>query len=131
MSEQLKNTVRINKSALTQSDSSNTNVWSEPIESIEFELVSTASLKKLLTTDEDTRRKLETVAAEATGTPGVLAHNVDNDRYEIVDAQGSDEFSLVSTQMLTHMLKSDAQPATDADLLPDDPNSGFDPYNSD
>ncbi len=108
---------------------SNRNVWSEPVEPAEFELVSTLMLQKILKSDDEAaKQKIQDAATHDPVTDGVLAHDVENDKYEIVDSDGSDEFSLVSTQMLQRMLKKDDEEVVDEEIIAVE--SGFDPYNS-
>lgn len=114
MSDQLKHTMKIVKNSNTQTS--------------EFELVSTVMLQKILKSDDEKAKR--GIEKAARGGEGVLAHDTDNDRYEIVDAAGNEEFSLVSTQMLQHILDKDKPKA----LEPVEPvvmETGFDPYNSD
>jgi len=117
-------------------------------EPTELELVSTVMLERILKSD-DSHRKDELREA-AKGCDGVLAHNADSDRFEIIDDyelpqdivlepvagsndDGKNDFSLVSTQMLQRMLSKDddqkGQVATEPErkvVL----DQGFDPYNS-
>lgn len=133
MSDELKKTVRILCKPKAGDAQSNRNVWSGPIESGEFELVSTMMLQTILETDDgDARQKLEAAAELDVEGSGLLAHNAEKDSYEIIDGAGNDDFSLVSTQMLQRMLKTgDAgDPAIDSDD-PLDIDTGFDPYNRD
>ena len=106
------------------------NVWSDPVEPAEFELVSTLMLQKILKSDdEDRKQKIEDAAARDAGADGVLARDVGTDSYRIVDSDGSEEFSLVSTQMLQKMLNKDAPEKVDEEEITA-VESGFDPYNS-
>lgn len=125
----LKKTVRILQKPRSGTDGDDRNVWSAPVESGEFELVSTMMLQQILDTDDGSaKRQLEQVAEFDLEGTGLLARNAANDSYEIVDGEGNDEFSLVTTQMLHRMLKNDDDnEILDEPLLPD---SGFDPYNS-
>lgn len=132
MTDEVDRTIRILRKPDTGGSLGNRNVWSGPIEPGEFELVSTVMLQNILKTeDKETRKRLETVAAlDVEGQ--VLAHDPKNDRYEIVDGAGSDDFSLVSTQMLQRILKGDDAGAADGSI--DDlgeMDTGFDPYNRD
>ncbi len=114
MSDQLKHTMKIVKSSNTQTS--------------EFELVSTVMLQKILKSDDEKAKR--SIEKAACGGEGVLAHNTDNDRYEIVDAAGNEEFSLVSTQMLQRILDKD-KPEPPEPVEPVVKETGFDPYNSD
>ena len=94
----------------------------------EFELVSTVMLQKILKSDDEKAKR--SIEKAARGGDGVLAHDTDNDRYEIVDAAGNEEFSLVSTQMLQRILDKD-KPEPLEPVEPVVMETGFDPYNSD
>ncbi len=131
MSEPFKQTVKIIRKPKEGSDDSNRNVWSDPIEPIELELVSTGMLRQILKSgDEDAKKKIEEVAMTDKDVDGVLAHDTEKNDYEIVDTDGNDDFSLVSTQMLRKILGNDdvEQANNDTDVVAD---SGFDPYNTD
>ena len=91
MSEELKHTIKIVKQSNT--------------EPVEFELVSTVMLQKILKSDDEKAKR--SVEKAAKSGDGVLALNTDNDSYEIVDADGNEKFSLVSTQMLQRVLDKD------------------------
>ncbi|MCH9695616.1 MAG: hypothetical protein K0U72_13970 [Gammaproteobacteria bacterium] len=128
MSETLKKTLRKARKSRVDTDDGR-NVWKGPVETVELELMSTMRLQKVLQSgDTETRQKIEAVAAN-NPEDGVLAHDVENDSYELVDAEGNDEFSLVSTQMLQRMLRGDEIADDTIEPLADD--AGFDPYNSD
>ena len=132
MSDDFKQTIRIHRKAMSKSDDADPNVWTEPVDTVELELVSTVMLKQILTeTDSATKRELESVAAANADFTGVLARDVESDRYEMVDADGNEEFSLVSTQMLQIMLTNDPSPAENEDPALPPPDLGVDPYNSD
>lgn len=127
MSQVLKQTLRILKKP--DDDGSSRNVWSDPIETAEFELVSTMMLQKIMLSDDaSAKKKIEDVAALGVAADGVLAHDAENDRYEIVDAENSEELSLVSTQMLQVVLSEGD--TDDTPVHPAEIDSGFDPYNS-
>lgn len=126
----LKKTVRILKKPRSGADGGDRNVWSGPIESGEFELVSTMMLQTILKTDDGSaKEQLKQVADFDIEGTGLLAHNAANDSYEIVDGEGNEEFSLVTTQMLQRILKSDD--AAEPVIEPLEADTGFDPYNSD
>ena len=121
----LRKTIRIQRPTERKSDARGRNVWQGPIETVELELVSTTMLPKILASD-DAKQDIQAAALEDSG---VLAHDVENDRYEIVDAEGHDEFSLVSTQMLQRILRKDTSDVSD-ELADVEVQQGFDPYNS-
>tara|TARA_R110002096_G_scaffold21113_4_gene69030 strand:+ start:8860 stop:9246 length:387 start_codon:yes stop_codon:yes gene_type:complete len=126
----LKKTVRILMKPRSGADGSDRNVWSGPIESGEFELVSTMMLQNILEADDGSaKEQLKQVAEFDIEGTGLLAHNATNDSYEIVDGEGNEEFSLVTTQMLQRILKKDESGDPGIETLEVD--SGFDPYNSD
>ncbi len=114
MSEELKHTLKIVKQSNT--------------ETVEFELVSTVMLQKILKSDDEKAKR--SVEKAAKSGDGVLALNTDKDSYEIVDAAGNEEFSLVSTQMLRRVLDKN-KPKVAKPVEPAALESGFDPYNSD
>ena len=110
----------------------------DSVATTELELVSTGALQKILASnDENAKRDLRKAAESG---DGVLARDAENNRYEIVDAAGNEDFSLVSTQMLHRMLEKD-NPVKDKERVkvkekekvevPVVMESGFDPYNSD
>lgn len=114
VSEELKHIVKIVKQSNT--------------EPVEFELVSTVMLQKILKSDDEKAKR--SVEKAAKSGDGILALNTDNDSYEIVDAAGNEEFSLVSTQMLQRVLDTN-KPKVAEPVEPVALESGFDPYNSD
>ena len=154
MSDELKQTVRILRRSKVATDDRGRTVWVDPVETVELDLVSTAMLERVLSSDdEESKRKIKEAAA---GKDGVLAHDTLNDSFEIVDdadlqaileavpsgmdaikaadvvyeplaerADTGDELSLVSTQALRRILKIDDEP-----LVVDDEfaNQGFNPY---
>ncbi|HNP64877.1 MAG TPA: hypothetical protein PKH39_13150 [Woeseiaceae bacterium] len=133
MADEADKTIRILRKPKAGDGNANRNVWSGPVESGEFELVSTMMLQKILTSDDnEARKRLETVAGFDVEGQGVLAHDPKNDRYEIVDGAGNDDFSLVSTQMLQRILKGDDTGGADGSIEdPGEMDTGFDPYNRD
>ena len=156
MSDELKRTVRILRHPKVTSDDRGRTVWVDPVESAELELVSTTMLERVLSSDDESRkRKLKHAAA---GKDGVLAHDPQKDSFEIVDdadlmallemtphgmdaiksadvtyeplsslADTGEELSLVSTQALRRILKIDDEVVVDEDE-PDD--RGFNPYDN-
>jgi len=100
----------------------------DSVATTELELVSTGALQKILASnDENAKRDLRKAAESG---DGVLARDTESNRYEIVDAAGNEDFSLVSTQMLHRMLEKD-NPEKEKVEVPVAMESGFDPYNSD
>ncbi len=130
MSDEFKQTIRILRKPKPGGGDSDRNVWSDPVDTIELELVSTVMLKKVLSSNDDSaKRKIEQAFDDNRDTDGLLAHDPASGSYQIVDDQGNDEFSLVTTQMLHRILKKDDPEAGDGEL--DDLDTGFDPYNTD
>lgn len=135
MSDELKKTVRILQKPKAGDSHANRNVWSGPVRSGEFELVSTMMLQTILKSDDGkVRQQIEDVASLDVDGQGLLAHNAKDDCFEIVDGAGNDDFSLVSTQMLKRILK-DGDAGTGVEEFDDldlrEMDSGFDPYNHD
>jgi hypothetical protein len=125
---------------------------------VEFELVSTKMLETILDTEDD--RQKQALRDAAASRDGVLAHDAENNRFEIIDdddllaaldnAKGSDllrrtadvlleaelpeedaeELALVSTQMLKQILGDDEVSLSTEGELTVDAGSGLDPYNS-
>ncbi len=154
MNDKLRQTMKILRSRKIAKDDRGRNVWVDPIETANLELVSTQMLKKIIATnDGNTTDKLREVAD---GENGLLARDIDKDRFEIIrdeelqqildgtdtepDAgnvaglddepveeifENQDELELVSTQMLRRILNPDhEEPAVDEELA----DSGFNPY---
>lgn len=132
MSEQHSPTVKILRPSKVTADGRGRSVWTDPIATAELELVSTVMLEKILESDDDNAKR--SIAKAAESGDGVLVHDAHNNSYQIVDADDNEEFSLVSTQMLRHMLDKD-KPVKKTPVAPPDSESvsgsGFDPYNSD
>lgn len=158
MSDEFKTTVRIRRPSKIQSDGRGRSVWAQPVESVEFELLSTAELKKFLqSNDQELRQDIE--AAAESGQEGVLARDTTTGLFEIVSdtdlqaildsdldqgprkrsaepayvpvsdrGKSIDELSLVSTLALRKILKKEE--ATESGDAVDTRESGFDPYNS-
>jgi len=144
MVERLKQTVRI--------------IRRDMPDPVEFELVSTKMLETILDTEDD--RQKQALRDAAASRDGVLAHDAENNRFEIIDdddllaaldnAKGSDllrrtadvlleaelpeedaeELALVSTQMLKQILGDDEVSLSTEGELTVDAGSGLDPYNS-
>ncbi len=160
VSDDFKQTVRIVRKPKVALDEHGHSVWTEPVEAVELDLVSTTMLKKIL--DSDDKKAKQRIEEAAQGKDGVLAHDTQNNQFEIIDDddlqaaidsasstpdqtkpadvvlaplsdhvnEDDEELSLVSTQMLRKMLASDDP---DANVDPDDSvddDGGFDPYNS-
>ena len=143
-------TIRIRRPSRVTTDDRGRTVWVGEIEEAELELVSTAELKQILeSSDPASRSAIEQVASGA--AEGLLARNTATGLFEIVSdrdvqaalagksgrpAAGSDlepaksrsgeDLSLVSTQVLRKVLRTDTKPGAPKK----DAGGGFDPYNS-
>jgi hypothetical protein len=146
--DDLKQTIKIQRDAKVGMDSRGRSVWTKPIEPTEFELVSTVMLRKILDSDdEDKKRKIRDAAD---GGDGVLAQDTSTDKFEIISdaelqkalaqsdgqsasnrsvdvvpeplekADGDEELSLVTTQVLRRILGTEAP----------DEQGGYNPYDS-
>ena len=124
MSEDLKQTVRILVQKKVALDDRGRTVWVAPIETAEFELVSTATLKQMLASDNDEhKRQLKALATEK---DGVLAQSVEDGSFCIVeDTDLHEELSLVSTVALRRILKHEDAAAN---IGEPDEDRGFNPY---
>ncbi len=157
MTDKFKQTVRIVRQDKVITDDRGRTVWNTPIEPTELELVTTTMLKRVLSSDDDSKK--QNLREAAAGKEGVLAHDPDLDRFEIIDdtdlqeiletvqnveepihpadvtleplASRTDiedeELSLVSTQALRQLIDHTDQAPDDEELAVDD--TGFDPYN--
>lgn len=128
-------TVRLKKKPSVITDDRGRRVWAAPIEPAEFELVSTMELQQILNSDEVAKAQIEEAARAEENPDAVLAQNPANGDYEFVDAEGNEEFSLVSTQMLFKMLAKDGSDgsADNDDSVDDefaDGGGGFNPYDA-
>lgn len=161
MSDDYVATVRIRRPARVSTDGGR-NVWEGTIETVQLELVSESQLQAILDSgDEDTQGSIRQVLSGK--EEGVLARDPatglfqvisDDDLQAILDenedlpirrrpadvtlepaADEGEELSLVSTQMLRKIIKSDAQKPSKPvpgvkPKAPKDRSGGFDPYNS-
>jgi len=159
MSDDLKQTVRIVRKPKVELDEHGHSVWTEPVENVELDLVSTTMLKQILDSNDHVAR--QRIEEAARGKDGVLAHDTQNNHFEIIDdddlqaaldsaadtpaqtrpadvvlaplnehVNEEEELSLVSTQMLRKILASDDPEANlDSGDTVDD-SGGFDPYDS-
>mgnify|MGYP001817093610 CR=1 FL=1 len=123
MSDQLKQTIRIVRPAGKDADVGGN-------ETVELELVSTMMLESILeSNDQAAKQKIRDLAANDAVADGVLARDAESDSFEIVDADGSPEFSLVTTQMLNRTLRDKDKDVNSDEIIDSGPS--FDPYNSD
>ncbi len=172
MAEDYVATVRIRRPAKVTTDDRGRTVWSETIETAQLELVSTAQLKTILQSDdEDSRSSIERLILGK--DDGVLARDPATGLFEVISDEdlqailasdhklpptrrpadvtleqvgddSGDGLSLVSTQMLRRIIRSDdtasagnlpkksigGKPAAGKVGGKKDKSGGFDPYNS-
>ena len=156
MSDDLPNKVLVRRPAKTKPDSRGRSVWADPIESAKLELVSTQTLKQILSSSDDKDRVAIKDAAN-TATDGVLARDPATGFFEIIDdteLQGildansdmpilsrptdvtleplhdyadDENLSLVTTMALRKVLAKDNDDIT---TEPEVDTSGMDPYDS-
>ena len=82
MNDDLKRTMRIVRPSKVRTDDRGRTVWDGTVNTANLELVSTQMLKQLIESDDsDTRDQLREAAQ---GADGVLAHDVDKGRFEII-----------------------------------------------
>ncbi len=82
MTEEFKKTVKIVRPPKVHTDERGRTVWSDTVETATLELVSTQMLKKIIDSDDADRQGRLREAAK--GKEGLLAHNSENDRFEII-----------------------------------------------
>ena len=158
MAEDCTATVRIRRPAKVTTDDRGRTVWAGTVETARLELVSTAELEKILSSeDEDTRSAMHRLIQRE--EEGVLARDPATGLFEIISdtdlqaairkqggtppadgaAPASDfcaepELSLVSTQVLRKVLTGEPGRGPGARPVPKsarkDQGGGFDPYNS-
>ena len=84
MSDETTVKIRIPRPGKIKTDDRGRSVWAEPVETVEFELVSTHMLRTMLDADDARDRKaIENVADTAEN--GVLARNADKGTFEIIE----------------------------------------------
>lgn len=156
MSDDTPNKVLVRRPTKIKTDSRGRSVWADPIESAKLELVSTQTLKQILSSSDDKNRAAIEDAAD-TAAEGVLARDPATGFFEIIndtelqvildanadlpklsrptdvtleplhDYVDDENLSLVTTMALRKVLaKSD----DDATTEPEVDTSGMDPYNS-
>jgi hypothetical protein len=152
-------TIRIRRPPRVRTDGQGRSVWDEPVDPAdELELVSTQALRKILDSDDRKARKALVDAASTAGN-GVLVRDPNAGTFEVIDDDelqkildsttdlppvtrpadvtlepigndSGDELSLVSTQALRKILRTDAPKSEVGKTTRRDPDGGFDPYNS-
>ena len=153
----MKKTIRLVRRGKLGTDERGRNVWTGDVDSCELELVSTAQLERIISSSDEQRKDRLREAADSKA--GVLAHDIANDRFEIIDDEDLkaalesadnaeaerrpaevvyepvtptadiDELSLVSTMALRRMLGREEE-TSEEESPPVDEGGGFDPYNS-
>lgn len=83
MSEKIKKTVRIVRRPKVGTDERGHTVWLDEVETAELELVTTSMLRRVLTSDDEKKKKQ--IEKAATGRDGVLARDPELDNFEIID----------------------------------------------
>jgi len=83
VTDELKKTVKIVRSPKIAMDAGGRSVCLDPVETANLELVSTAMLKQILSSDDQFQK--QKIRDAAGGKDGVLAHNIESDRFEIID----------------------------------------------
>lgn len=152
--------IRVPQPSKIKSDGSGRSVWAEPVDTAEFELVSTQMLRKMLDSNDAVERKAIEEVADA-DEPGVLARHAEKGTFEIID--DTDLQAILDSDpglpkvrrpsdVTLAPLAEDAESVADelslvstqalrkvlgksAEDAPDakvelDPGGGFDPYNS-
>ncbi len=156
VSDELFKTVRIVRRSKVATDDRGRTVWVDPVESAELELVTTTMLTKMLDSDDEQRK--QRIQEVAQGKDGLLAHDAENDRFEIIDdadLQAAIEASAgeatptrgadVTYEVIAEREDADeelslvstqalrrilhSEDADAADSLSTDDDGGFDPYN--
>jgi len=84
MPDNFSNKVLVKRPARIKTDSRGRSVWADPIESARLELVSTQTLKQILSSSANDDRKAIEDAAN-TATDGVLARDTATGFFEIID----------------------------------------------
>lgn len=155
MGDELKQTVRIKRGEKVGVDEQGHSVWTKPVETVELELVDTIMLKKIL--DSDDEEKKQRIRSLADTGEGMLVRATESQDFEIISdedlemalaaseqasaftrpadvvlepaspADGEEELSLVSTQVLRQMLSHDDGSVTGESDDPDE-QGGYNPY---
>ena len=84
MSGDTPNKVLVRRPTKIRTDSRGRSVWADPVESAKLELVSTQTLKQILSSSDEKNRKAIEEAAN-TATDGVLARDPVTGYFEIID----------------------------------------------
>ena len=138
MSDELRKTVKIKRDRKVGTDDRGRSVWTNPVEEVELELVSTVQLKRIL--DSGEKEHKDRIRELADGKDGVLARSTGTNEFEILSEDsftlepvdkpaGEEELSLVTTQQLRRILQTDGA-SQDAEHGAKDEGGGYDPYES-
>lgn len=131
MNDELRKTVRIKRGEKAGTDARGRNVWTKPVEEVEFELVSTVMLKRIL--ESDKKEHKEQIRKLADAEDGILARSTDTDNFEILqqdEFEDDGELSLVTTQALRRVLKGDDAAEDEPEPELEDAGGGYNPYDS-
>jgi len=82
MTTDFRQTVKIVRKPKVVTDDRGRTVWSDPIETANLELVSTQMLRQLIESDDQSAK--DQIRDAAGSKDGLLAHNTDSDRFEII-----------------------------------------------
>lgn len=82
VSEDFKRTVKIVHRPKVTTDGRGRTVWADPVETTELQLVSTQMLQQIIDSDDDSKK--DRIREVAEGNDGLLAHDVENDSFEII-----------------------------------------------
>jgi len=82
VSENFKRTVKIVRRPKVTTDGRGRTVWADSVETTELQLVSTQMLQQII--DSDDGSKKDRIREVAEGNDGLLAHDVENDSFEII-----------------------------------------------
>jgi len=83
MADKLNKTVRIVRRSKVTTDDRGRTVWTDPVDSAELELVTTTMLTHMLESDDEEQK--QRIRDAAGDKEGLLARDVENDRFEIID----------------------------------------------
>lgn len=149
--------VLVRRQSKTKSDGDSHSVWADPVESAQLELVSTQTLKQILSSNDVENREAVKEAARST-SEGVLARDPATGYFEIIEEEelqvildsdqdlpklrrpsdvtaeplhdyaDCDHLSLVSTQALRRVLVDDDEKEQSESVESD--VGGFNPYDS-
>ena len=160
MSDDAPAKVLVKRPSKIRSDGHGRSVWADPVESAELELVSTQTLKQILSSNDDKNRKSIADLATTAGD-GVLVRDPATGMFKIIDDEelqqilddddslpklsrpsdatleplhdysDDDHLSLVSTQALRRILPGDESDKDEVDDKEEDAiDTGFNPYDS-